>query len=68
LPTESTDETGTRTTARVIAEVDADILAVVADEDRPALVRLNNELALADRRGGGGNGRHEVAARSRRAC
>ncbi|MGB3442720.1 MAG: endonuclease/exonuclease/phosphatase family protein [Actinophytocola sp.] len=44
LAKESVDELGTRTTARVIADVDADVLALVEVEDRPSLVRLNNEL------------------------
>jgi endonuclease/exonuclease/phosphatase family metal-dependent hydrolase len=38
------DEAGTRTTARAIAEVNADIMAVVEAEDRPSLVRFNKEL------------------------
>jgi endonuclease/exonuclease/phosphatase family metal-dependent hydrolase len=44
LATEAVDETGTRMTARVIADVDADILAIVEAEDRPSLIRLNEEL------------------------
>jgi endonuclease/exonuclease/phosphatase family metal-dependent hydrolase len=44
LATETTDETGVRTTARVIGDIDADILAVVEVEDRPALVRFNRDL------------------------
>jgi len=48
LATEATDEVGTRTTARVIADVDADIIAIVEAEDRPSLIRLNHEL-LGDR-------------------
>jgi endonuclease/exonuclease/phosphatase family metal-dependent hydrolase len=44
LATEATDEIGTRMTARVIHDVDADILAVVEAEDRPSLLRLNAEL------------------------
>ncbi|MBB4904328.1 endonuclease/exonuclease/phosphatase family protein [Actinophytocola algeriensis] len=44
LAKESVDEVGTRTTARVITEVDADVLALVEVEDRPSLVRLNKEL------------------------
>ena len=31
-------------TARVIADVDADILAIVEAEDRPSLIRFNQEL------------------------
>jgi endonuclease/exonuclease/phosphatase family metal-dependent hydrolase len=48
LATEAIDEIGTRTTARVIAEVDADVIAIIEAEDRPSLIRLNKEL-LGDR-------------------
>jgi endonuclease/exonuclease/phosphatase family metal-dependent hydrolase len=44
LATEPTDETGVRTTARVIRDVGADILAIIEAEDRPSLVRFNEEL------------------------
>ncbi len=44
LATEAVNETGTQMTARVIADLDADILAIVEAEDRPALTRLNQEL------------------------
>lgn len=44
LATETTDEVGTRTTARVIADIDADVIAIIEAEDRPSLVRLNQEL------------------------
>jgi hypothetical protein len=44
LITEATDETAIRMTARVIAEVSADILGVVEAENRPALVRMNDVL------------------------
>lgn len=44
LAKETVDEVGTRTTARVITDIDADVLALVEVEDRPSLVRLNNEL------------------------
>lgn len=44
LAKETVDEIGTRTTARVITDIDADVLALVEVEDRPSLVRLNNEL------------------------
>lgn len=44
LATEPVDEVGTRTTARVIADIDADVIALVEVEDRPSLVRLNKEL------------------------
>jgi endonuclease/exonuclease/phosphatase family metal-dependent hydrolase len=38
------NEIGTRTTARVVADVDADVLAIVEAEDRPSLLRLNSDL------------------------
>src|SRR5437773_9496987 len=44
LAKEPTNEIGTRTTARVIAEVDADIIGIIEAEDRPFLVRFNDEL------------------------
>jgi len=44
LAKEPTNETGTRMTARVIQEINADILAVIEAEDRPSLVRFNQEL------------------------
>lgn len=44
LAREAVNEVGTRMTARVIRDVDADILAVVEAEDRPALVRFNEQL------------------------
>ena len=44
LAKEPTNEIGTRTTARVIQEVNADILGIVEAEDRPSLVRFNEEL------------------------
>jgi endonuclease/exonuclease/phosphatase family metal-dependent hydrolase len=44
LAKESVDEVGTRMTARVIREVNADILCVVEAEDRPALVRFNRDM------------------------
>jgi endonuclease/exonuclease/phosphatase family metal-dependent hydrolase len=44
LATEPTNETGVRTTARVIREVGAEILAIIEAEDRPSLVRFNEEL------------------------
>lgn len=44
LATEPTDETGTRMTARVIQDVGADVLGIVEAEDRPALVRFNQDL------------------------
>jgi endonuclease/exonuclease/phosphatase family metal-dependent hydrolase len=50
LLTEPVDEVATRMTARVIDEVAADVLCVVESEDRPSLVRFNEEL-LHDRYG-----------------
>lgn len=44
LAKEPTDETSTRLTARVVNDVDADIIGVVEAEDRPSLVRFNKEL------------------------
>ena len=44
LAKEAVNEVGTRMTARVIRDVNADILAVVEAEDRPALVRFNAQL------------------------
>jgi endonuclease/exonuclease/phosphatase family metal-dependent hydrolase len=45
LAKETVDETSTRMTAKVIAEgVDAEIIAVVEAEDRPSLLRFNEEL------------------------
>ena len=52
LATEPVDEIATRMTAQVIADVGADILAVVEAEDRPSLDRFNDEL-LAGRYGHG---------------
>ncbi|WP_433219335.1 endonuclease/exonuclease/phosphatase family protein [Dactylosporangium sp. CS-047395] len=44
LITEPVDEVGTRMTARVIGELAADVLCLVEAENRPALVRFNDEL------------------------
>jgi endonuclease/exonuclease/phosphatase family metal-dependent hydrolase len=44
LATAPTDAVGTRMTARVIQDVDADIIGMVEAEDRPSLVRFNKEL------------------------
>src|SRR3954471_19620861 len=44
LALETVDEAATRMTARVIADIDADVIAIVEAEDRPSLVRLNKEL------------------------
>jgi len=44
LAKEPTNETGTRMTAKVIQEVAADILGIIEAEDRPSLVRFNDEL------------------------
>ena len=46
LAKEPTNELGTRMTARVIREVNADILGIIEAEDRPSLVRFNDELLL----------------------
>jgi len=44
LATEPTNEVGTRITARVIQEINADIIGIVEAENRPSMVRLNAEL------------------------
>lgn len=44
LAKEPVNEIGTRMTAKVIQEINADILAVIEAEDRPSLVRFNEEL------------------------
>src|SRR5262245_9849401 len=44
LATEPVNEISTRMTARVIREINADILCVVEAEDRPSLLRFNAEL------------------------
>jgi len=44
LAKETTNEMGTRMTARVIQDVNADIIAIIEAEDRPSLVRFNNDL------------------------
>jgi endonuclease/exonuclease/phosphatase family metal-dependent hydrolase len=44
LEKEPVDEQATRMTARVIQEIDADIIGVVEAEDRPAMVRFNETL------------------------
>ena len=44
LAKEPVDEIATRMTARVINDVHADILCVVEAEDRPSLVRFNDEM------------------------
>jgi endonuclease/exonuclease/phosphatase family metal-dependent hydrolase len=44
LAKEPTNEIGTQVTARVIREVNADIIGVVEAEDRPSLLRFNGEL------------------------
>ncbi|HEY6740573.1 MAG TPA: endonuclease/exonuclease/phosphatase family protein, partial [Actinopolymorphaceae bacterium] len=44
LATEAVNEVGTRMTARVLRDIDADVVAVIEAEDRPSLVRLNAEL------------------------
>lgn len=44
LITEPVDELATHMTARVIDDVGADVIAVVEAENRPALVRFNDEM------------------------
>jgi endonuclease/exonuclease/phosphatase family metal-dependent hydrolase len=44
LAKEATDEAGTRMTARVITDVNADVIGIVEAEDRPSLVRFNRAL------------------------
>jgi endonuclease/exonuclease/phosphatase family metal-dependent hydrolase len=44
LATTVTDEVGIRMTARVVRDIDADIIAVIEAEDRPSLQRFNREL------------------------
>ncbi len=44
LATTVTDETGIAMTAKVIQDIDADILAIVEAEDRPSLQRFNREF------------------------
>ncbi len=40
----TTNEVGTRMTAKVIQDVDADILGIVEADDRPSLMRFNKDL------------------------
>jgi endonuclease/exonuclease/phosphatase family metal-dependent hydrolase len=44
LAKEPVKEPGTRMTARVIGDINADIIGIVEAEDRPSLVRFNKEL------------------------
>lgn len=44
---EEVDETATRNTARVIHDIEADILGVVEAESRPALVRFSDNVIKA---------------------
>jgi len=44
LAKDPTNEVGTRMTAQVIRDVNADILGIIEAEDRPSLVRFNEEL------------------------
>ncbi len=44
LVKEPTDEISTRMTARVIQDVNADIIGIVEAEDRPSLVRFNDDM------------------------
>lgn len=48
LKREEVNEQATRNTAAVIADMDPDILAVVEAEDRPALVRFNENVLELD--------------------
>lgn len=48
LKREEVDEQATRNTAAVIADMDPDILGVVEAEDRPALVRFNENVLKLD--------------------
>ncbi|HSS05228.1 MAG TPA: endonuclease/exonuclease/phosphatase family protein [Solirubrobacterales bacterium] len=48
LKREEVNEQATRNTAGVIADMDPDILAVVEAEDRPALVRFNENVLKLD--------------------
>src|ERR1044072_7222181 len=48
LAVEAVDEAATRMTARVIADIDADVIAIVEAEGRPPLGRRNKAL-LGDR-------------------
>jgi len=48
LKREEVNEQATRNTAAVIADMDPDILAVVEAEDRPALVRFNENVLKLD--------------------
>ena len=44
LATEAVDQLSTRLTAKVIEDVDADIIAIIEAEDRPSLMRFNRDL------------------------
>jgi len=44
LAKEATNEVGTRMTAKVIRDVRADVIGIVEAEDRPSLVRFNDEV------------------------
>jgi endonuclease/exonuclease/phosphatase family metal-dependent hydrolase len=44
LKREAVNEIATRNTARVIGDIDADVLVVVEAEDRPALQRFNSDV------------------------
>jgi hypothetical protein len=44
LKREAVNEIATRNTARVISDINADVLVVVEAEDRPALQRFNNDV------------------------
>ena len=44
LAVEPVNETATRMTAKVIKDIDADVIGIVESEDRPSLVRFNHDL------------------------
>ena len=46
LAKEPTNEIGTRMTAKVIQDVGANIIGIVEAEDRPSLVRFNEEMLV----------------------
>jgi endonuclease/exonuclease/phosphatase family metal-dependent hydrolase len=48
LKREEVNEVATRNTARVINELDADVLGVIEAESRPALVRFSNNVISAE--------------------
>jgi hypothetical protein len=48
LKREEVNEVATRNTARVINELDADVLGVIEAGSRPALVRFSNNVISAE--------------------